>query len=363
MKTTRKVNTAVVGLGTIGAVHAEWYRQIPESNLVAVCDAREDVSKKIAAKYDVKSYTDFHDLVEDENVEALTVAVPNYLHHDVAVAAAKARKHVAVEKPLCMDLKEADDMISEVKKAKVLDMYTENLCFAQSYSVAKDIVDSGGVGKVYMCKAFESDDIVLGSKGEKDAMQSSWYLNPGQSGGGKLMSTGVHPIQYVRYIFDRAKALRVHAEIIDSIGIQKPKRMEDMALVTIRFEGDRVGEIHTGYYMTGGSDDRAEIYGDRGTIFLDLYRRNEIKVHSHVGYGAVGQSMFQPAQGADLGWSFPIPNEKYDLGYYHEQRHFLQSVIEGKRPKVNFDDGRATLEIALAAYKSHETGETVKLPL
>jgi predicted dehydrogenase len=136
-----------------------------------------------------------------------------------------------------------------------------------------------------------------------------------------------------------------------------------MALVTIRFEGDRVGEIHTGYYMTGGSDDRAEIYGDRGTIFLDLYRRNEIKVHSHVGYGAVGQSMFQPAQGADLGWSFPIPNEKYDLGYYHEQRHFLQSVIEGKRPKVNFDDGRATLEIALAAYKSHETGETVKLPL
>ena len=156
-----------MGLGTIGAVHAEWYTQIPESNLVAVCDAREDVSKKIASKYDVKSYTDFHELVEDKDVEALTVAVPNYLHHDVAVAAAKAGKHVAVEKPLCMDLKEADEMINEVKKAKVIDMYTENLCFAQSYSVAKDIVDSGGVGNVYMCKAFESDDIVLGFAGRK----------------------------------------------------------------------------------------------------------------------------------------------------------------------------------------------------
>ena len=363
LKTPRKVNTAVVGLGTIGAVHAEWYTLIPESNLVAVCDAREAVSKKIASMYDVKAYTDFHELVEDKEVEAVTVAVPNYLHHDVAVAAAKAGKHVAVEKPLCMDLREADEMISEVKKAKVMDMYTENLCFAQSYSVAKDIVDKGGVGNVYMCKAFESDDIVLGSQGEKDVMQSSWYLDPKQSGGGKLMSTGVHPIQYVRYVFNRAKALRVHAEIIDSIGMQKPKHMEDMALVTIRFEGNRVGEIHTGFYMTGGSDDRAEIYGDRGTIFLDLYRRNEIKVHSHVGYGNAGQSMFQPAQGADLGWSFPIPNEKYDLGYYNEQRHFLQCVTEGKRPKVNFDDGRATLEIALAAYKSHETGETVKLPL
>ena len=67
--------------------------------------------------------------------------------------------------------------------------------------------------------------------------------------------------------------------------------------------------------------------------------------------------------GSRFGWSFPIPNERYDLGYYHEQRHFLQCVIEGKRPKVNFDDGRVTLEIALAAYKSHETGETVTLPL
>ncbi len=164
-------------------------------------------------------------------------------------------------------------------------------------------------------------------------------------------------------MFGHPKALRVHAEIIDSIGIQKPKRMEDMALVTIRFEGDRVGEVHTGYYMTGGTDDRAEIYGDQGTIFLDLYRRNEIKVHSHVGYGSVGQSMFQPSEGADRGWSFPIPDERYDLGYYHEQRHFLQCVLEGKQPRVTFEDGRATLEIVLAAYKSHDTGASVNLPL
>ena len=65
---------------------------IPESNLVAVCDAREDVSKKIASKFDVKSYTDFHELVEDKDVEALTVAVPNFLHHDVAVVCGQSGK-------------------------------------------------------------------------------------------------------------------------------------------------------------------------------------------------------------------------------------------------------------------------------
>jgi myo-inositol 2-dehydrogenase / D-chiro-inositol 1-dehydrogenase len=363
MTEIKKVGTAVVGLGTIGAVHAEWYAQIPESNLVAVCDSREEVSKKIAAKHGVKGYTDYRELVEDSKVEAVTVAVPNFLHHDVALAAIRAGKHVAVEKPLAISLEEADEMVREARKAKIVDMYTENLCFAPSYRTAKEIVDKGGLGRLYLCKAYESDDIVRGSEAEKNVLKSSWYLDPGQSGGGKLMSTGVHAVEFVRFMFDHPKALRVHAEIIDSIGIPKPKRMEDMALVTIRFEGDRVGEVHTGFYMTGGTDDRAEIYGDRGSIFLDLYRRNEIKVHSHVGYGSVGQSMFQPSEGHDLGWSFPIPDERYDLGYFHEQRHFLQCVLERKRPMVNFEDGRATLEIVLAAYRSHELGEAVKLPL
>jgi myo-inositol 2-dehydrogenase / D-chiro-inositol 1-dehydrogenase len=359
----KRVGTAVIGLGTIGTVHAEWYSQIPESNLVAVCDAREDVAKRIGSKHGVKSYTDYHDLVEDKNVEALTVAVPNFLHRDVALAAIREGKHVAVEKPLAVTLDQADEMVRAAKTAGIVNMYTENLCFAPSYRTAKEIADKGGLGKLYLCKAYESDDIVRGSKAEKEVMKSSWYLDPKQSGGGKLISTGIHAIEFVRFMFDHPKALRVHAEIIDSLGIQKPKHMEDMALVTIRFEGDRVGEVHTGFYMTGGTDDRAEIYGDQGTIFLDLYRRNEIKVHSHVGYGSVGQSMFQPSEGADIGWSFPIPDERYDLGYYHEQRHFLQCILEGKRPRVTFEDGRATLEIVLAAYKSHETGASVNLPL
>jgi len=357
------VNTAVIGLGAIGKVHAEWYTQIPESNLVAVCDEREEISNKIAAKYGVKAYTNYEELLDNKEVDSVQVAVPNFLHSKVALAAARAGKHVAVEKPLCKTLADADEMIKTVKKAGVIDFYNENLCFAPSYSLAKDVIDNGGLGDLYLCKAYESNDYVTGSEGERETVEKSWYLNPVMAGGGMLMSTGCHPIQYVRYVFDRAKALRVNAEIVDSIGMKKPKGMEDFALVTIRFEGDKVGEIHTSSYITGSSDDRAEIYGSRGSIYLDLYRGNEIKVHSHNGYGMLGQSMYSPPKDADKGWAFLIPNEKYDLGYYHEQRHFLQCVQKGKRPKVNFDDGRATLEIILAAYRSHESGKIIKLPL
>jgi len=361
-----KVGTAVVGLGTIGAVHAEWYSEIPESRFVAVCDTREAVVRQFESRYKVKGYTDFRDLLDDKDVEAVTIAVPHYLHPMMAIEAAKAGKHVAVEKPLCKTLEEAEEMQSAVKKAGVSDLYMENLCFAPSFKLAKDIVDAGGLGDLYLCKARESGDLGLGSLGEKEALEGrtvdSWYYDYEKTGGGILMNSGCHAVQYVRYVYDRVPAQRVYAEILQDIGIRK-RGIEEAALVTIRFKGDKIGEVESSYYATGGYDDRAEIYGNRGTIFLDMYKRNPITVHSHVGYGNIAQSVFLAAPGADKGWSFPIPEEKYQLGYYHEQRHFLQSVLKGSRPIVNFDDGKATLEIILAAYESHRSGKVVTLPL
>ncbi len=255
-------------------------------------------------------------------------------------------------------------MLSAVKKANVLDMYLENLCFAPSYSLAKDIVDSGGLGDVYLCKARESADFGSGSKTERDLLKDSWVFDYEKSGGGILLTDGCHPIQYVRHIFGNSPPVRVYSEIIESIGVKKPKGIEDLALVTIRFEGDRIGEIETSYYATGGgADDKAEIYGNQGTIFLDLYRRNPIVVHSRAGYGNLGHSRFLSAEEDDKGWSFPIPEENYSLGYFHEQKHFLQCILRDQRPSINLDDGRTTLEIVLAAYKSYEMKKPISLPL
>lgn len=362
----KTVGTAVIGLGTIGAVHAHWYSQIPESKFIAVCDSRKEVVSQFENRYSVKGYTNYRDLLENKDVEAVTIAIPHYLHSTVAVEAAKSGKHVAVEKPLCKSLVEAIGMIDAVKKAGVFDLYMENLCFAPSYRLAKEIVDNGGLGDVYLCKARESGDMVYESDEERDMLSGkrvdSWYFDYEKTGGGALISSGVHAVQYVRYVFNGAPANRVYAEMLEAVGVAKPKGIEDAALVTIRFEGNRIGEVETSFYATGGYDDKAEIYGNKGTIFLDLYKRNPITVHSHTGYGKLGQSIFSPL-GADKGWSFPIPDEKYELGYYHEQRHFLQSILDGKRPSVNFDDGKSTLEIIHAAYESYRTGKVVQLPL
>ena len=362
----KTVGTAVIGLGAIGAVHAHWYSQIPESKFIAVCDTRREVVTQFEKRYNVEGYTNYLDLLENKDVEAVTIAVPHHLHSTIAIEAAKSGKHVAVEKPLCKSLVEADGMLNAVGKAGVFDLYMENLCFAPSYSLAKEIVENGGLGNVYLCKARESGDMVYESDEERDMLSGrrvdGWYFDYEKTGGGALISSGVHAVQYVRHIFNGARAKRVYAEMLESVGSTKPNGIEDVALVTIRFDGNRIGEVETSFYATGGYDDKAEIYGNKGTIFLDLYKRNPITVHSHVGYGKLGQSIFSRLS-MDKGWSFPVPDEKYELGYYHEQRHFLQSILAEKRPAVSFEDGKSTLEIIHAAYESYRTGQVVQLPL
>jgi len=349
----------------MGPTHAEWLTMIPEAELKAVCDIDEHRAKEIAAEYHVDWYTDYHDILERKDIEAVTIVTPNYLHAPMAIEAAKAGKHVAVEKPLCINLKEADEMIKAVKKAGVLDLYCENLCFAPSYSMAKDIIDEGGLGDVYMVRCREAGGVGV-SPELKEYLASqkepvTWYADYKKAGGGMLLSTGIHCITYIRHILNRETATKVYAELKT---IMFPdERIEDVALVTVRYKGGQLGWIDTAISALGTYDDRAEIYGTQGTIFLDMYRRNPILVYSQPGYGPIGGSMFEPVLGADKNWSYPIPDEKRSLGYWHEERHFMKCILAGNRPKVNFDDGRASVEVVMAAYKSHATGNAVSLPL
>jgi len=368
---SKGVGTAVIGLGTMGSTHAEWSATLPEAELKVVCDTMESRAKKIAAKYKVDYCTDYHDALERKDVEAVIIVTPTYLHAPIAIEAAKAGKHVAVEKPMCLNLAEANEMMRAVKNAGVLDAYFENLCFSPSYTQAKKIIKQGGVGDVFFIRCCENVgggvEVVkemfnaLEKKKERGRTLGVWYYDYKRSGGGLLISAGIHCIMYARYILDREPAVKVYAELRNLVS--PDPRVEDLSFVTVSYKNGQVAWIESCHYALGTFDDRAEIYGTKGTIFLDLYRSNPIKVYSQPGYSLIGASMFGSIPGADKSWSYPAPDEKWSLGYWHEQRHFLRSILAGERPKVNFEDGRASLEVVIAAYKSRDTGTAISLPI
>jgi len=282
---------------------------------------------------------------------------PPQTHAKIAIDAIKAGKHVAVEKPMCTTLEEATQMVNTAKKEGVLDCYFENLCFAPSYSAAKQIVVDGGVGEVFFMRCGESD-----GKGIQKFREESGSI----SHYGVIREGGCHPIMFCRYLYDRAPVSKVYAQ---TRGLQKTGE-EDAAFLTITYSTGQVAWVDTAVYALGTFDDRAEIYGTKGTIIADLYgfhMNRGVKVYSEDGFDPkIGSSNYPAGKGyfgRQKNWSHPMPDEEFALGYFHEQKAFLKSVLAGRRPEVNFADGKATLEVVFAAYKSLETGGAASLPL
>jgi predicted dehydrogenase len=172
-----------------------------------------------------------------------------------------------------------------------------------------------------------------------------------------LLTTGCHSITYIYHLLGRPKPERVYAELVPD-----GARLEAAAYVTIRFSDGRVAWVDSSAtHALGGFDDRAEIYGTRGTVFLDLYRSTGIKVFSQEGYGDIGQSAFALIPSETTNWSHPIVDERWSLGYEAELRHFLCCVRDDSDPSVTLDDGKLTLKIVLAAYEAGRTHKSVEM--
>jgi len=243
------------------------------------------------------------------------------------------------------------------------------LCYAPAYSTAKKIIADGGIGDVFFVRCGENDGKGLQTYGDEmeAARRKEGKAAPERRSYGILYGGGCHPIMYCRYVFDRAPVSKVYAE---TRNYAKFRPSEDTAFLTITYSNGQVAWVDAGIYSLGTFDDRAEIYGTKGTILADLYgfhMNKGVKVFSQDGYDpAIGSSRYPFGFGyfgKQRNWSHPIPDEEYSLGYYHEQKAFLNSILAGTRPDVNFDDGKATLEVILAAYKSRDSGNAVSLPL
>jgi predicted dehydrogenase len=374
LKIPRRIGTAVIGLGAIGPTHARWCAAVPESELRAVCDVAEGRAREVASALGVVAHTDYREVLERRDVDAVIIATPIFLHAPIAIEAASAGKHVAVEKPLCLSLEQADEMIAAAETSGVHAQYFENLCFSPAYRQAKEIIDAGGIGDILFARCCESagggvsaqrevhEDAAKGDDaGGEGSTFGAWTVDYEKSGGGALMSTACHCIMYLRYILDRVPVTRVYAELTNVLS--PDPRMDDAAYVTIRYGGGQIGWVDSSLlHALGTFDDRAEIHGTEGTIFLDLYRAGGIRVYAQKDYGRIGDSLFGSIPGSKTNWSYPIADERWSLGYAAELRHFLNAIAADEEPEITFYDGRATLEVVLAGYKAAHTGKPVSVP-
>jgi len=342
-----KVRIGLIGSQFVSTIHAESLKMVADAEIIAVASPTEEHVGSFAQRYNIPNYfTDYRKILEMDEIDMIILGLPNYLHAQAAIDAAKAGKHIVCEKPLCMNLMEADLMIETCKKENVKLMYAEELCFTPKYVRLKQLVDEGALGKVYMVKQSE----------KHDGPHSPWFWDVEKSGGGVVFDMGCHAFEFFRWILGKPEVESVYADMGTYVHKEKT-RGDDNSLVIVKFADGATCLAEESWAKKGGMDDRAEVYGSEGVAYANLLMGNSILTYSDTGYGYAVEKA-----GSTKGWSFTIYEEAWNYGFPQEMEHFVDCVKNDKQPMETGEDGRAVLEIIFAAYRSAKTGKKVDMP-
>ena len=342
-----KVRVGVIGSGFIGNIHVDSLRHVPDGEVVAVASRTPGSAARFAERWGIpEAYEDYRQILERSDVDAITVAVPNYLHEEIVIAAAQAGKHIMCEKPFARTIQEAKRMLMAVNDAGVKLVYGEMLCFAPKYVRAKRLVDEGALGKVFLVKQSE----------EHDGPHSPWFWDVNLSGGGVLLDMGCHSIEFARWILDRPAVKSVQATMGQFVHQDKTEG-EDHSICIIEFENDALAVAENSWGKTGGIDDRCEIYGTEGNTRADLIHGNALTTHSRVGYGYAVEKA-----DTTTGWTFTGFEEEWNYGFPQEMQHFVNVVKGLEEPIETGEDGLEVLKIIYAAYQSAGEGRRIDFP-
>jgi predicted dehydrogenase len=342
-----KVGVGIIGSQFIAEIHAESFRHVPDAEVVAVASPTRAHVEAFAGRHGIaKWFTDYRDLLALKEVDMVTLCLPNYLHCQATMDASSAGKHVVCEKPLCMNLEEADTMIDYCRRNKVKLMYAEELCFTPKYVRAKRLIEEGAFGKVYLVKQSE----------KHDGPHAEWFWDTDLSGGGVTFDMGCHAIEFFRWLLGKPRITSVYAQMGTYVHAHRT-RGDDNAILILEFENGAVGLAEESWAKPGGMDDRAEIYGEHGVTYADLLHGNALETFSRTGYGYAVEKA-----GDTKGWTFTIYEEAWNYGFPQEMAHFVDCVKHDKQPLETGEDGKAVLEAIFAAYESARTGQKVMLP-
>jgi UDP-N-acetyl-2-amino-2-deoxyglucuronate dehydrogenase len=350
-----KIRVGMIGVGGIGTWgHLVGYEQIPEeAQLVAFCDTNPEAVKGPAEKHSAKAYSDYNDLLQDPNVDMVDICLPHYLHGRVALAAAKAKKHILCEKPFTVSLKEADDVINAAKENGVTLMVAENTRFIRAYEVAKTFLDQKEIGDVCHVRTY-----LGGSEMYRLSKPDNWIGKKEKAGGGAIMDSGVHTFYLLEWFVGRISKLFAASSVFRKDLYQD---VEDNAVVSFQFENGAIGTSSFSNTTEAPWTERLELYGINGSLIVDMLSEHPVQLFSTQNRSKDRSKWW--GRFGDTSWEQPyFEHSAMDwkwTSWRKEVKHFVTSLREKSQPLVTGADGRRNVEIALKALESAQTSQWV----
>lgn len=336
-RSSRPIGVAIIGT-RFGNLHAEAISELPDrARVVAICSRTEEHARHSAERWGADlGTTSFEQALHYPGVDAVHLCVPHDLHAPMAIAAAQAGKHILTEKPIATTVEDADRMIEAANEAGVLLMVSHNQRFLQHHQRAKDLVASGAIGEVFLCRGvFQGYSPIKG-----------WRHTAAQVGGGALIDSGIHRIDLLRWIAGDVETVQGESGRFIHQGMEG----EDTAVVLLRFTTGAIGHIICSWGVkTPVREESLTLCGTKGTIWTENATLS-LRLAVEEAPGQMG----------------PIQDESLFAVSYPDSvklaiAHFLECIEEHKQPVVTAADGREAIRIVVAAYRAIQTGERVRL--
>ena len=344
-----KVKVLLIGAAFSADLHMDGYSRCRDiAEVKAICD--KDVSRveSLAARYglkDYKVYDDYKKAISEVDCDLVDICLPNFLHHDVALEAFKKGRHVISEKPLATTVADAEEMVAAAEKAGKKLFYAEDWLFAPAMGKALDIINEGGIGKPMYIRARECH---CGS-------HSPFAQKIKYCGGGCMVHLGIHPVGFLLSLKNNqwTELTAMTSGGLESNFVHKEMEGEDWSACIIKFADGTSALLEANYVTMGGMEDVIDIYGTSGCLHIDLTFSSAIRCYSIPGL----QYTVEKAE-ITTGWSKPAVDEKFNLGYVNEIRHFMECCRDGRDAKVGLRgvDGLEALRVVNLIYKSAKEG-------
>ncbi len=316
------LNWGLIGAGDIARKRiAPALRDLPNCELTAVSRQRAELAAEFAAEFGVRKwFADWRDLVADEEIEAVYIATPVYLHKEQTTTAANAGKHVLCEKPLAMNPAECDEMIEvcRVNNVKLGVAYYRR--FYPAIKRIKQVIQSGEIGKIVVAQmnAFEYFDPAADNP-------RRWLLEKSKSGGGPMMDFGCHRIEVLTDLFGKITDTQ---SIVANVEFER--EVEDTAAAIFQFETG-TGANLTVTHAASEPKDTLDIFGTNGSIHIAVLNRGELKITTKNG----GRTEHHP----------PHQNVHQPL-----IADFTDALLNNREPLPNGETGKNVAQIVANIY-------------
>jgi UDP-N-acetylglucosamine 3-dehydrogenase len=334
------IGTAVLGLGRVGPAHVKVVAGNARARLVAIADADAAKLERTAAGYPgCAALKDYRDVLARDDVQAVVICLPHWLHERAAIDAVQAGKHVLIEKPLAISLDEAERVAEAVRQAQ----RTRNLTFTVGHTQhfypvvagAKRVLDSGRIGRTIMA-------IDTWYKPYQPEARPPWMLDR-KTGGGMMLMDGTHMIdRLLWHLPGRVQSVKA----MNGNPIRPEIPADDTAMALLQFDSGVVATISRIAFDTGVTQYGADYFGTNGQL---KYR---------LPYGRVGENGVWVGQNEV--WE-PVAVQAND-SLVDQFDAFLDSVENGTTPAVTIDHGVDVIRVMEAIERSGETGREVLLP-